>query len=50
MVVVEGFDLCQIAFCVLLIAHTIVTEGEHVLAVDEVFRIKRVLPDEQIGQ
>ena len=39
MIVVQFLHLCQILQSLFLIAHTIVSEGKHVLAMDEVLRI-----------
>ena len=39
-IIVESFYLFQIALCMFFITHTIVTQGEHILAVDVVLRIK----------
>ena len=50
MVVVEGFNLSKIFQGFLLVAHAIIAEGEHVLAVDGVLLVEGVLPDEQVGQ
>ena len=49
-VVVEGFDLSKITQCFLFVAHAIIAEGEHVLAVDNVLLVKRVFPDEHVWQ
>ena len=50
MIVVKSLHFLQVALGVLHIAHTAVTEGEHILAVDEVLRVERIVPDEQVGQ
>ena len=50
MVVVKGFHLFQIFECLVLVAQTIVAEGKHILAVDKVLRVERVLPYQQVGQ
>ena len=50
MVVVESLQFLQVALSVLHVAHTAVAESEHILAVDEVLRVERIVPDEQVGQ
>jgi len=49
-IVVKGLHLLQVTLSAGGVAHTIITEGEHILAMDEVLRVERVLPDEQVGQ
>ena len=50
MIVVEGFNISEVAKGMFFVTHTIIAEGEHIFAMDKIFRVERILPNEQVWQ